>query len=218
MAYLAYVRHGLSQANIDKIVAGHFDTPLVDIGRKQAKETASLLKDITFHHAHGSPLQRAKETLEIILEELHQNISPTYHDELKERNWGAVEGKSAAREDRERLFTREEIDSWFTWDGRGPARLPSVESYKDMSERIVPFFDTQILPKLKAGQNVLVVSHNGISKPLQRHIEDIAHEKTHSLNLRNCEVKLYEFDETGKLLKVESRLTDDVKTTEVFAG
>lgn len=206
MAYFAYVRHGLSQANIDKIVAGHFDTPLTDIGRQQARDTATLLKDITFHHAHGSPLQRAKETLEIILQEIGLDIIPTFHDELKERNWGAVEGRSADREERERLFTREEIDSWFTWDGRGPERLQSGESYKDMSERIVPFFDQNILPKLKAGQNVLVVSHNGISKPLQRHLEQLPHEKTHTLDLKNCEVKLYEFDENGQLLGVESRV------------
>lgn len=206
MAYFAYVRHGLSQANVDKIVAGHLDTPLTGIGRQQARDTATLLKDISFHHAHGSPLKRAKETLEIIIKELGLDIDPSFHDELKERNWGAVEGRSAAREERERLFTRAEIDSWFTWDGRGPVRLQSGESYKDMSERIVPFFDQVVLPKLKAGDNVLVVSHNGISKPLQRHLEDLPHEKTHSLELKNCEVKLYEFDEYGRLRGVESRI------------
>lgn len=206
MSYFAYVRHGLSQANVAKVVAGHLDTPLVEIGRQQARDAAALLRGITFHHAHGSPLQRAKETLEIILEELQLGITPTFHDELKERNWGAVEGRSAEREERERLFTREEIDSWFTWTGRGPERLQSGESYEDMSNRIVPFFDTYILPKLKAGQNILVVSHNGISKPLQRHLEDLPYEKTHSLDLKNCEVKLYEFDESGKLQSVEGRI------------
>ncbi len=209
MAYFAYVRHGLSQANIDKVVAGHFDTPLTEIGRLQARDTAVLFKDITFHHVHGSPLQRAKETLQIILKELQLSVQPTFHDELKERNWGAAEGKSAVREERERLFTREEIDSWFTWDGKGPERLRSGESYEDMSNRIVPFFDQQILPKLKAGQNVLVVSHNGISKPLQRHLEQLPHEKTHTLDLKNCEVKLYEFDDAGELKGIESRVAHD---------
>lgn len=205
MSYFAFVRHGLSQANIDRIVAGHLDTPLVDIGRKQAKDAALLLKEINFHHAHGSPLSRAKETLEIILGELKQDIAPNYHDELKERNWGQVEGKSSLWKARDK-FTKEEVDSWFTWTGRGPNSLRSGESYEDMSNRIVPFFDSTILPKLKAGENVLVVSHNGISKPLQRHLEDLPHEKVHELNLKNCEIILYEFNENGKLISKENRI------------
>src|SRR5580765_5906705 len=91
MAYLAFVRHGLSQANIDNITAGHFDSPLSEIGQNQARETAQLLTDITFHHAFGSPLQRAKRTLEIILESLKNDVTPTFHDELKERAWGDLE-------------------------------------------------------------------------------------------------------------------------------
>lgn len=195
MSYFAYVRHGLSQANIDKIVAGQFETPLHEIGRQQARVTATLLKEITFHHAFGSPLQRAKETLEIILEQLQQGITPSFHDELKERSWGEIEGESSV--DRGGKYTQEEIDRWFEWDGRPPGG----ESYKDVSDRIVPFFEQYILPKLKAGQNVLVVSHNGISKPLQRHLESLPYESTNTLNLKNCEVKLYEFGEEGSRRK-----------------
>lgn len=201
MAYFAFVRHGLSQANIDGIVAGHFDTPLTGIGRDQARQTAGLLKDITFHHAFGSPLQRAKETLEIILSELKQEIAPTLHDEIKERNWGEIEGtphphfnKSASK------YTDVEAKSWLTWDGRPPGG----ESYADMATRIVPFFDLHVLPLLKEGKNILMVSHNGVSKPLQRHLENLPHESVHTLNLKNCEVKLYQFDEEGKLQDVKS--------------
>jgi len=205
MAYLAYVRHGLSQANIDGIVAGHLDTPLTEIGRQQARECASLLKDIIFDHAVGSPLQRTKETLEIILSEIKQEISPTFHEEIKERDWGEVEGSPHPHfNEAESRYSEAEAKLWLTWNGK-----PSGgESYADMSERVVPFFDHHIWPKLKAGQNILMVAHNGISKPLQRHLENLPHEFTHTLNLKNCEVKLYEFDEAGELKGVTTRIPD----------
>jgi 2,3-bisphosphoglycerate-dependent phosphoglycerate mutase len=201
MSYLAYVRHGLSQANVDKVVAGHMDTPLVDMGRQQARDTAGLIKDINFHHAYTSTLQRAKEALEIILGELKQDISHSTHEELKERSWGDVEGTDYGFYGNSQ-YSKEEAETWLTWTGKPRGG----ESYEDISNRIVPFFEKNILPRLRSGENILIVSHNGISKPLQRHLEDIPREKIHTLNLRNCEVKLYEFDETGKVKRVESRL------------
>lgn len=204
MSYFAFVRHGLSQANVDRIVAGQFDTPLAEKGRQQARDTASLLKDIAFHHVHGSPLRRAKETLEIILEELQQDVIPTFHDELQERNWGDVE-QTGWKTRGDGKYSPEEADLWLTWSGCAPGG----ESYEDMSNRIVPFFDKYILPRLKAGENVLVVSHNGVSKPLQRHLGNLPHESTHTLDLKNCEVKLYEFDEDGKVQNVESRVPQE---------
>ncbi|MDP3992774.1 MAG: histidine phosphatase family protein [bacterium] len=199
MSYLAFVRHGLSQANIDNITAGHLDTPLHDIGRDQARQTAELIKHLRFQKAVGSPLKRAKETLGLILDELENPVTPTFHKELRERNWGDVDGtifKSRANG----KYTLEEEKNWFTWTGKADGG----ESYEDIHNRIVPFFEQHVLPVLKAGGNVLMVGHNGMSKPLQRYLEDLPYEFTTDLDLKNCEIKLYEFDESGSLKGVSS--------------
>src|SRR3990167_4696581 len=91
MSYLAILRHGLSEANIEGIVAGHFDSPLSEVGKRQARQTAGLLCDLTFHVAHTSPLQRAAHTLTELLDELKLNISVNADDRLKERDWGEIE-------------------------------------------------------------------------------------------------------------------------------
>jgi len=118
-----------------------------------------------------------------------------------ERNWGDVE-QTAHGSFGNGKYTKDQAETWLTWTGK----VIGGESYEDMSNRIVPFFETHVLPKLAVGQNVLVVSHNGVSKPLQRHLENIPYVQVHALNLENCEVKLYEFDETGAVKNVESRV------------
>lgn len=203
MSYLAILRHGLSEANIEGVVAGHFDSPLSEVGKQQARQTASLLNDLTFHAAHTSSLQRASSTLTELLDELKLNLPVSADDRLKERNWGEIEGKY--HDNRDSKYRQEEIESWKTW----AARPPKGESYEDVSKRVVGYFDAKILPQLKSGQNVLLVGHNGMLKTLQRHLEDIPHDQTHTLNLHNCEVKLYDFDSTGAVGSITRRSIHD---------
>ena len=198
MPYLAIVRHGVSQANVDGLIAGHTDTPLTEKGRSQARLAAELLADIPFHAAHGSTLRRAHHTLEEIVAALNLPIEIVLHDDLRERNWGELEGKYS--DNRNHDFTEEESALWKTFE----ARPPGGESYADVSQRIVRYFDQHVLPQLLAGKNVLLVGHNGSLKTLQRHLEDIPHSETCNLQLGNAEAKVYLF-EIGKVVSVETR-------------
>ena len=198
MPYLAIVRHGVSQANIDGIIAGHFDTPLTDKGRQQARQAAELLRDIPFHSAHGSTLQRAAHTLEEIASTLNLQTPTTLHDDLRERNWGTLEGKYS--DNRNDDFTEEEKILWQTW-GNQP---PEGESYEVVSERMVGYFKAKILPELIAGQNVLLVAHNGCLKTLQGYLEGVPLADIHTLQLGNAEAKVYRFED-GKVVSVELR-------------
>lgn len=199
MSYLAIVRHGESQANADGIIAGIFETPITEKGRLQARQAASLLRDIPFQAAYASTLMRTQQTLREMLDELNLDIKPVYSEELRERNWGRLEGKYG--DNRNNEFTEEEAKQWKTWDV-GP---PEGESYADLSKRMVGYFDSHILPWLKQGENVLLVSHNGILKTIQRHLENVPREHIHSLMLKNAEAKVYEFDESGRVVSVEVR-------------
>ena len=198
MAYLVIVRHGLSQANLDGIVAGHMDTPLTEKGWEQARETAQLLDGKTFDSAHASTLQRARHTLDEIIAELQLHIPVFANDDLKERSWGDIEGRFA--DNRDGKYSQEEIDTWFTWE----IEPPSGESFAQVSTRVVGYFERVILPELKAGKNVLLVGHNGMLKTLRRHLEELPHSETNSLGFKNAEARLYDFDSSGNLVSLSS--------------
>ncbi|WWC87331.1 uncharacterized protein L201_002220 [Kwoniella dendrophila CBS 6074] len=91
-----FVRHGQTEDNVQGIIQGHKDTPLNDHGRKESERLAKRLKDLDIHEAWSSPLARAKETAEIILDH-HPNIKLKLHDGIKERYLGSMEGRRRKR-------------------------------------------------------------------------------------------------------------------------
>lgn len=90
--YLA--RHGQSRANAERILAGHIDSPLNEIGRQQAVEVASLAKKagLRFDFVYCSPLIRAKETAQIIARDTG-SPEPNVMDDLIERDFGILTGR-----------------------------------------------------------------------------------------------------------------------------
>jgi 2,3-bisphosphoglycerate-dependent phosphoglycerate mutase len=199
MGYLVIVRHGQSQANIDGLIAGDLDTPLTEEGRMEARKIAVLLQDIHFDAVHCSSLQRARQTLEEIMGILHLPIEPVFHSNLRERSWGILEGKYS--DNRNADFTSEQRALWQTFN----APVPGGESYADVSKRAVHYFDKYVLPQLKEGQNVLLVSHNSTLKTLQRYLEKLPENQVHALELWNAEAKIYRFENDAiNLVEVRS--------------
>lgn len=91
----AFIRHGQTDWNLQGFFQGSTDIPLNDTGREQALEAARLLADGPWTAIVSSPLSRARETAEIIARELGIELGPAY-DELIERGYGPLEGKSTA--------------------------------------------------------------------------------------------------------------------------
>jgi 2,3-bisphosphoglycerate-dependent phosphoglycerate mutase len=86
MAYLILVRHGKSEWNALGLWTGWKDISLSDEGRVEAKRAAQQLRDIKIHKAHTSSLARAKETLEIIQEELEiKDVPVSRHNEANSK-------------------------------------------------------------------------------------------------------------------------------------
>ena len=71
---LTIVRHGNTDANVNRIIHGWVDTPLNDTGVKQAKEAGKALTNVIFDHAYSSDLQRANKTCQLILEENKKSL------------------------------------------------------------------------------------------------------------------------------------------------
>ena len=95
MAKLILVRHAKSEWNATGQWTGWADPSLSTEGQEEAKSTAHHLGDIDFHKAYTSPLKRASQTLDIILEHIGLSHIPYIsHDALKERDYGVFTGKN----------------------------------------------------------------------------------------------------------------------------
>lgn len=114
MSY-AFIRHGQTDWNRDDRLQGSSDIPLNDFGRAQALEAAAVLAGTPWHAIVSSPLQRARETAEIIAAELSIELGPSY-DELVERDYGPLEGQNSS----------ETIARWPDRDYPGAETLDSV--------------------------------------------------------------------------------------------
>ena len=181
MAYLVFVRHGESEYNAQDIICGDLESPLTERGREQIAETVVHLRDIRFTQAFTTPLQRAQETLEIILESLDMPLVPVIADALRERNWAPVQGKPDS------AFSKDDWAEWTTWEGKTTAG----ESYADVHKRVIPWITAELLP-LAAQENVLVVAHNGVMKVIRQFFEHHPKEKTFDLNTPNAGALWYE--------------------------
>lgn len=89
---LYLVRHGESQANLERRLAGQFDSPLTPKGMQQAQEVARSLKNVHFDFAFSSDLIRAKETTEIIAAK--HNLTVQTNHLLRERQFGHFQNKT----------------------------------------------------------------------------------------------------------------------------
>jgi 2,3-bisphosphoglycerate-dependent phosphoglycerate mutase len=201
MAHLILVRHGKSEWNDLGLWTGWSDVDLHPEGEIDAKNMAKLIEDLELHLMHTSTLKRAQRTGQIILEALGKTEIPVVaHEALNERSYGIHTGKN-------KWQVKEEVgDEEFTrirrsWD----YQVQDGESLKDVYARVVPYFEKEILPQLKTGQNVLVAAHGNSLRALTKHLCNLSEEEVCNLEIGLGEVHIYEFNEQGKIVNQEIR-------------
>lgn len=205
MSYLVLVRHGESTWNAASAWTGLTDISLDEKGKEVAKKVGEILKDIPFDVAFTSKLRRAQQTLEEIKEVLGE--IPTLEDTaLNERDYGDLTGKDKLEV--EKMYGEEQYLKWRrSWD----YPVPNGESLKDVYKRVVPYFDSNILPEVQERKNVLVVAHGNSLRALVKYLEDISDEQIPHLEIGIGEIYLYQIDENGKII------SKDIKKVSEFA-
>lgn len=207
MAYLVLVRHGQSEWNLLGQWTGLTDVQLTDEGRQEAQKAATVLEDIDLHKAYASKLQRAKHTLDEIVKHVgKQEIDREEHEALNERDYGDLTGKNkwqVKEEHGEELFMK--------WRRSWDHPVPGGETLKDVSDRVLPFYEQHITEDLKSGKNVIVAAHGNSLRALIKHLDEIVDEDAHSVEVMTGEVIVYEISDDGKVLKKETRLTNPKK-------
>lgn len=207
MAYLVLVRHGLSEYNKKGLWTGWTDIPLAPEGIDEAIKTGEELKDITFDYCYSSPLLRARQTLNEIKKKLGIEHIPTIEDAaLNERNYGIFTGKNKWQV-KEQVGEEEFQKIRRSWD----YPIENGESLKQVYEREIPYYQEEIMPKLKAGKNVIISSSGNNLRALIKYLEDIPDEKISEVEVGTGEAVIYQIDETGKVVSKELRGTNENK-------
>lgn len=190
MSLFVVVRHGQSQWNLENRFTGSVDTPLTKLGRHEAREAGTLLKNDRFSVGFTSMLQRAIETMNIILHETGQTDLPVERNAaLNERMYGELQGMD--KTEAEQRFGAEQV---FRWRRGYTDQPPGGESLADTRQRVVPYFNQVILPHLQAGENVLIAAHGNSLRALLMEIEKISPEAIEEVELATGVPRQYEFD------------------------
>ncbi|WP_145530317.1 2,3-diphosphoglycerate-dependent phosphoglycerate mutase [Yersinia alsatica] len=221
---LVLVRHGESQWNNENRFTGWYDVDLSEKGRTEAKAAGKLLKDegFTFDFAYTSVLKRAIHTLWSILDELDQAWLPTEKTwKLNERHYGALQGldksETAAKygDDQVKLWRRgfaitppalEKSDERFP--GHDPryakltdAELPTTESLALTIERVIPYWEEVIKPRIASGERVIIAAHGNSLRALVKYLDNLNEEEILELNIPTGVPLVYEFDDNFKPIK-----------------
>ena len=211
MAKLVLVRHGQSQWNLENRFTGWVDVPLTPKGEEEAHRAGISLKGIPFTKAFTSNLQRAQRTLQIILEETGQTQIPVVKNQaLNERHYGTLQGLD--KKETAAKYGDDQVHIWRrSYDVPPPTDKTAMnpegisESLKDTAARTLPFFDQQILPLVKAGQNIIVAAHGNSLRSIVMELDHLSKEQVLGLNIDTGVPLIYEIDAAGKVLEKATR-------------
>ena len=201
MAYLVLVRHGQSEWNALGLWTGQTDVALSGQGREEARRAAEHLRDIRLHMGYTSKLSRAQQTLHEINQALDGAVAETVeHEALNERDYGEYTAKNKW-EIKAQLGEEEFTKLRRNWDHP----VPGGETLKDVHARALPYYEAHIEADLKAGRNVIVAAHGNTLRAIMKHLDQVADDRVHELEIGTGEVVVYEISDDGTVISKEIR-------------
>ena len=214
---LILLRHGQSEWNELNLFTGWVDVRLTEQGKAEAKRGGELLAEAGLHPdiLHTSVLSRAIQTANIALDAADRLWIPVKRSwRLNERHYGALQGKDKAQtlaefgQEQFMLWRRSfdvplpplDDDSEFSQVGDPryvgiDGDVPRTESLALVIDRLLPYWDSDIVPDLRAGKTVLVTAHGNSLRGLVKHLEGISDDAIAELNIPTGIPLVYELDE-----------------------
>jgi 2,3-bisphosphoglycerate-dependent phosphoglycerate mutase len=223
MGKLVIIRHGESAWNLENRFTGWVDVDLTPKGIDEAKQAGVLLKsqNISFNSTYTSLLKRAIKTHFLMLEQMDALWYPVTRTwRLNERHYGALQGLN--KEDTAKKYGDAQVKIWRRsfdvlpplldassdmnpkkdprYANLGPAAQPLGESLKITIDRVIPLWNEELAPKLKSGENILIVAHGNSLRGLVKHLKAMTDAEILELNIPTGKPWVFEFDSHGKLL------------------
>ena len=196
---LILVRHGQSEWNSKNLFTGWKDPGLTELGVKEAKNAGKLIanKGILFNLMYTSMLTRAQKTGDLILQEMkHPKITIIKNAALNERNYGSLAGLN--KDDARKKWGDDQVHIWRRSFDIPP---PDGESLKDTAERVLPYFKSEIMPKVIEGSSILIAAHGNSLRSLIMDLDSISSEEIINLEIPTGAPIQYIFDEDGSINK-----------------
>lgn len=205
MFNLILLRHGESEWNAKNLFTGWVDVRLSAKGEQEAKRGGELLKErgLLPDLVHTSLLRRAIQTANFALDTCDRHWIPVRRSwRLNERHYGALQGKDKAQT--LATYGEEQFKLWRrSYDVPPPAisdddpysqaqdpryldlgnEMPKSECLKDVVNRMLPYWESAIVPDLKAGATVLVAAHGNSLRALVKHLDGISDSEIAELNI-----------------------------------
>jgi 2,3-bisphosphoglycerate-dependent phosphoglycerate mutase len=227
---LILLRHGESDWNAKNLFTGWVDVPLTEKGRGEAVNggeqlvEAGLLPDVV----HTSLLRRAITTAGLALDAADRHWIPVRRSwRLNERHYGALQGKDKKQTleeygDEQFMLWRRSFDvppppiadgDEFSQAGDPRyadlgAEMPQTECLKDVVARMLPYWESAIVPDLDAGHTVLVAAHGNSLRAIVKHLDEISDDDIARLNIPTGMPLVYELDDDHRPLQRGGRYLD----------
>jgi len=215
---LVLLRHGESDWNAKNLFTGWVDVPLSGKGRVEATTGGRLLVEagVLPDVVHTSLLRRAIQTANLALDAADRHWIPVKRSwRLNERHYGALQGKNKKQtmdefgEEQFMLWRRSydtppppiDPDDEFSqahdprYADLGPD-MPATECLKDVVARMLPYWQSDVIPDLQAGKTVLLAAHGNSLRALVKHLDGISDADIAGLNIPTGIPLLYELDDT----------------------
>lgn len=218
---LVLCRHGQSTWNLENRFTGWTDVDLTELGVREAREAGRQLKALGFRFdvAYTSVLKRAIRTLWLVLDEMDLMWIPVERTwRLNERHYGALQGldkaETAARhgEDQVKIWRRSydiPPPPLADDDERHPCHdpryrtipyLPGTESLKETLERVLPFWQDDVAPRLLRGEDVLIAAHGNSLRAIVKMLDGMSEQEVIEFNIPTGIPMVYRFDDDLKSL------------------
>lgn len=224
MYKIVFLRHGQSTWNLENRFTGWTDVDLSDVGMAEARQAGETFKaeGYDFDAVYTSVLKRAIRTAWLALDALDRMYLPLVQDwRLNERHYGSLQGLNKAETaaqfgDEQVLIWRRSYDvpppplekSDERYPGHDPrykalteAQLPLTESLKETVARVLPFWHEVLVPRIKAGDRLLVAAHGNSLRALVKYLDDMSEEAILGLNIPTGVPLVYELGADLKPIK-----------------
>lgn len=211
------IRHAQSQWNRENRFTGWADPPLTGAGIAEARVAGTRLREqgFVFDAACSSRLQRAVTTLDILLEELGQDEIPREQAwQLNERHYGALQGldkgEATARHGEEQVWRwrrgyHDRAGALSREDERhschdplcqdiDPAHLPDVENLAETRERVMRYWNDEIVPRICCGERLLISAHGNTLRALIMALSNMTTEEVERFEIPTATPIVYHFD------------------------
>ncbi len=235
MPYLALLRHGQSQWNLENRFTGWVDVDLTAEGEAQARQSGALLaaSGVPFDKMFTSVQTRAIRTGTLALEAAKLAWLPVEKNwQLNERHYGALTGldkaETAAKHgDEQVLVWRRSYDTPpppleaggafdLTTDRRyAGVNVPATESLKLTLDRVLPYWDKAIAPDLKAGKNLIIAAHGNSLRAIVKHLFGVPDDQIVGVEIPTGNPLLIELD--ANLKPISARYLDEARAQKLPA-